>query len=150
MANPTMLAMIAGVILSFAGASEAPAASHEQKAGGLVLELNKLDSEATDNNACRVYMRVTEGYGEDVEQLDVYLVLFDTQDVVLRQYVVPLAPLSAQKTRVRLFDLPETKCGDIGSVLFNGIVACEPSTAAACMSRKIQLRSKVDNVKLFE
>ena len=136
--------LVAGGLFLSAGAQSA-VEQVDKVAPGLFLQLNKLEDR---DNACRVYLLVSERGGDDLQKLDADMVLLDKEGIIIKRYLVPLAPLKSQTTRVRLFDLPGSQCGDIRSILFNGVVACVPATAQACM--EVDLDSKADNVSLFE
>jgi hypothetical protein len=70
---------------------------------GVILELNKLEDVG---EACRIYLLVEEQSGVTFEKLDADFVLFDAYGIIIKRYLVPLAPIAGGQSRVRLFDLP--------------------------------------------
>ena len=55
----------------------------------------------------------------------------------MRRLAVEAAPLRPAKTTVKVFDIAETTCGAIGSILVNDIIHCRnPSgDVAGCIDR---------------
>ena len=63
--------------------------------------------------------------------------LFDTDGVIARRLAVEAAPLRAQKTSVKLFDLDALPCDRVGTVLLNDILTCDTAAGPVenCVSR---------------
>ena len=89
--------------------------------GELSVELNRMD--ATDGG-CSVYFVLENGTGRSFEDLSLDLVMFDTDGVVASRLAVQFAPLSSGKTALRVFDVPDLACGDMGRMLLNDAVGC--------------------------
>ena len=55
----------------------------------------------------------------------------------MRRLAVDLAPLRATKTTVKVFDISETACGAIGSILVNDVIHCRDASGdiAGCVDR---------------
>lgn len=87
---------------------------------GVALELNKLEPQGP---ACRVYLLAEPS--EDYQSLKLDLVLFGVDGVIARRLAVEAGPLTAGKRSVKLFDLQETGCETIGSILINDVMTCE-------------------------
>ncbi|CUH78423.1 hypothetical protein TRM7557_01873 [Tritonibacter multivorans] len=97
--------------------SATTAATEEQFAH---ISLNSTEPQA---EACRLVL--TAKAPEDIKSLVVETVLFDRSDRVMLLTLFDFAALPAGKLRVRQFDIPNTRCGDVSRVLFNGIDSCE-------------------------
>jgi hypothetical protein len=88
---------------------------------GLRVELNKLE---TLENACRIYLVVDNAAPSSLAALELDLVLFGRDGVILRRLAVDLAPLRAEKRSVKLFDVGDLACAELGSLLVNDITTC--------------------------
>lgn len=85
------------------------------------IELNRL--EALDK-ACRVYLVLANAGADSFDTFKLDLVLFDTDGVIARRLAVEAAPLRAEKTSVKLFDLDGLACDRVGTVLVNDVLVC--------------------------
>jgi hypothetical protein len=88
------------------------------------LELNKLEPTGQNHSTCRVYFVVTNPESEPAIQFQLDLILFGKDGVIARRIALELAPLPPHKTAVRLFDVPNLQCDDIGQILVNDVLAC--------------------------
>jgi hypothetical protein len=88
------------------------------------LELNKLEPTGQNHSTCRVYFVVTNPESEPATQFQLDLILFGKDGVIARRIALELAPLPPHKTAVRLFDVPNLQCDDIGQILVNDVLAC--------------------------
>ncbi|WP_424812951.1 Tat pathway signal protein [Roseococcus sp. YIM B11640] len=110
----------------------------------LRIELNRLEPR---DNACRVWMVLNNSGGEALDPLRLDLVLFGKDGVVSRRLAVD-APVPANRTVVRLFDVAGQSCDGLGSVLLNDVLACgsqEADARNACVAR-LTLASRVSGV----
>lgn len=90
--------------------------------GAIAIELNKLE---TQGSQCRAYFVITNKNGANYEELKLDLVLFKPDGVIGRRFAVDLAPLKSNKKTVKLFELAETACDDVGSLLINEVMGCK-------------------------
>jgi len=107
----------------------------------ITLQLNKLAPFA-EGTGCVAYFVVSNPGAQVISDLDLDLVLFNTEGIIARRMSVQFGPLPAEKTEVRLFDLAGTPCNSIGHILLNDVLSCEVGTAAeagdpraACLAR---------------
>ena len=100
----------------------------------ITVELNKLE---TIDTGCRIYVVVNNETDTEFETLKLDLVLFRTDDIVDQRFFVDLAPLRKQKRIVKLFELGNVKCDEIGSFLVNDVVECRSGSDVVenCLSR---------------
>jgi hypothetical protein len=90
-------------------------------AGGVAIELNKLESQ---KDSCRAYIVVTNTSATAYQVLKLDLVLFQPDGVIGRRFALDLGPLKAQKRSVKLFDI-DTPCDQVGSFLINDVLECD-------------------------
>ena len=126
---------------SSAKASEGDKSETDQ-AGQLGIELNKLEQV---EGICRVYFVFENATDHKLETLQLELVLFDTKGFVKRRLTLDAAPIAQDKTSVKLFDLPETQCTDVGRILINDVVnIAGPDGALPKDVSQLDLSSKLD------
>jgi hypothetical protein len=113
----------------------------------ITVELNKLEPA---DQACRLFLLLQNHSDQIYDALTLELVSFDKDGLIGQRLAVDLAPVRAQKTSVRLFDLPDTSCDAIGRVLLNDVSACSVGGAVvdACLDR-LQVSSR-GPVSLFK
>lgn len=120
-----------GLAVTPAGAAS-PEPSLERPADKLGIELNKLEPSGA---ACRVNFVVRNATAAAYDELRLDLVVFGRDGVIARRLATNLAPLPAGKTSVKLFDLPDTDCASVGSVLLNDVLSCAGTGAPEdCLS----------------
>lgn len=88
----------------------------------LKLELNKLEPRT---NACRAYFVIENKSGAAYTGLKLDLVIFNGDGIVANRLAVETAPLPANKTRLKVFDIQGAGCSAISRVLLNDVLACE-------------------------
>jgi hypothetical protein len=100
--------------------------------GTLSVELNKLEPEA---HGCRAYFVVNNTSGTAYGVLKLDLVLFRPDGVIGRRFAIDLGPLKPDKRTVKLFDIDDTPCTQVGSVLLNDVLECkgESGPIADCL-----------------
>jgi hypothetical protein len=104
-------------------AQEPPGAPSPQ-APGIRVELNKLEAAGS---ACRGYFVITNGAPDSLKDLRLDVFLFDKAGIVLRRVGLTFADVRAERSKVVLFDIPDTACGDIGRLVVNDVLACNGS-----------------------
>lgn len=107
-------------------AQDKPAAESAPKEG-IDIELNKLEP---GNNGCRAFMVMHNGTNRSYSNLQLDLVVFDPKGIIVDQLAVDMAPLSAGKTMVKVFEIAGHDCGNFGRVLLNDVLTCKAGDAA--------------------
>jgi len=109
-----------------AKAAEAPA-----KIG---VELNRLEDQG---GSCRAYLVISNPGSAEYSGFALDLVVFDRGGTIMRRLAVDVAPVRPSKTSVKVFDIPETTCGAIGSILVNDVIHCRNASGdvAECIDR---------------
>lgn len=111
--------------------------------GNIAIELNKLEAHDQD---CRAYFVIDNKKDSTYDALKLDLVLFRPDGVIGQRFAVELAPLKAKKRTVKLFDVSNTSCDDVGSFLINDVMECTVSAGDAgdCL-QDISVSSRTDN-----
>ena len=88
------------------------------------IELNKFENQA---NACRAYMVFRNTTDQTFEAFKLDMVMFDQEGLINRRLALDVAPLRADKTSVKLFDIEGLPCDDINQILINDVIECAAS-----------------------
>lgn len=124
------------VALTTASIAGWPALAQDTKAEDekLSVELNKLEAEGS---GCRAYLVVKNESASEYKSFKLDLVLFQKDGVIGRRFAMDLAPLKPEKRTVKLFDLDNIGCKDIGSFLINDVLECKGGNGAIedCLGR---------------
>src|SRR5262249_61264875 len=120
--------ILAGVLLSWATteAGEAPTT--------IGVELNRLEDQGGN---CRAFIVVRNPGSTDYSGFALDLVIFDRGGTIMRRLAIDVAPVRPAKTSVKVFDIPETTCSAIGSILVNDVIHCRDASGdvAGCVDR---------------
>jgi hypothetical protein len=92
----------------------------------LAIELNKLEP---IQGGCRLYFLFQNRTPFSYSSLEFDLVLFAKNGVIATRTAVETAPLTAHKSHVKLFDLPDLDCTHIGRILLNEVSTCAINTS---------------------
>lgn len=111
-----------------------------QDTKALTLELNTLTQVDT---ACRVTFLARNQMGVEIGDVGVEVVLFDKEGRVSSILVLKTGRLTAGKTRVKQFPLPNVACDNVSSILVNDVTECsgEGLSAPTCLDA-LQVSSK--------
>jgi len=111
--------VIAWALLFIVLAATLPPAGAQS--GELHVELNRLEERG---DGCRVHLVLenTSPHAYTSYQLD--LVIFSSDGVISRRLALETAPLRANKTMVKEFELAGLSCKGVGRILLNDILAC--------------------------
>ena len=93
------------------------------ESGRLSIELNKVETSAS---GCQLHLVVTNGTTTPLKVFSADLAVFDTGGVLTLRSTISFGGLRANKTHIRSFMLPGAGCGDIGRLLLNDVVQCQP------------------------
>lgn len=114
-----------------------------QDAPAVTVELNKTD---TIGESCRLTFVLRNTHERAVDKMIAETVLFsDAQEVVLLT-LFDFGELPAGSARVRQFQVPDTSCDRLGTVLLNGVDTCAVDGAASDIcagSLSLSSRSKI-------
>lgn len=104
------------ILSGIAGASAATAAESVR------VELNKLEPQ---DGACRAYLVFENQTASNFSGLTLDLVMFDGEGVIAKRLAVDAAPLPADKTSVKLFDIDGLECANVNRILINDVLDCQ-------------------------
>ncbi|MEE8500504.1 MAG: hypothetical protein V3S27_08005, partial [Kiloniellales bacterium] len=90
-----MATLVAAIVLWSSGASA--------QSGQLVVELNKFE---TIENGCRTFFLFRNQTGMTFQGFEMSLAILDKQGVIDRLLTVDAAPLKAERTTLKLFEIP--------------------------------------------
>lgn len=88
------------------------------------VELNKL--EETDTGGCRAFFLFRNRTSDTYEAFSLSVATLDTGGVIDRLLSIDAAPLPAERTTLKLFEIPDTQCTGISEILVHEIEACRP------------------------
>lgn len=142
-----------GLVATRAWAQSAAPAGDAKTAGeaaspGISLELNRLEPA---DKACRTYLLLKNASGESYGSLKLDLFVLDRGGVVAKRLAVEAGPLASRKTQIKTFDFADLACERIGTMLVNGVLACQVGGASRddCIDR-IALTSRDPSVALIK
>ena len=113
--------------------------------GAVSIELNKLEPQG---KTCRAYIVIQNKGTNNYQELKLDIVLFRPDGVIGKRFAVDLAPLKADKRTVKLFDIEDTACEDVGSFLINDVMECKADTGPLTDCLKELTVSSRTNVEL--
>ena len=130
--KPAILTLVLGLAV-------AATSARAEEPGKLLMDLNALEQVG---QSCRLVFVASNSTGAALDELSLETVLFNTAGTVDRFALFDFQSLPKGKTRVRQFDLPDIRCGDIGRVLINGAASCKGQAlkGTECMDQ-LELKS---------
>jgi hypothetical protein len=90
--------------------------------GSMSVQLNKVEPQG---QGCRTYFVITNKGAAAYEILKLDLIVFRPDGVIGRRFAADLGPIKPNKRTVKLFDLDDTSCDQIGSILINEVLDCK-------------------------
>jgi hypothetical protein len=134
-----------GILLAFAALTPSALAAPAAPADAIHLELNTAES---IGERCRLSFVIENKGAAALSSLKLDLVVFGRDGAIDRRLIAEMGPLRGAKTIVKTFEVDDP-CPAIGSLLVNGVAACVPGTADACLDR-LTLDSRLADVRLFK
>jgi len=107
-----------------------------------VVELN---TATAAQDACRLTFTVTAPTG--LSALETQTVLFDQKGGVRAFTLFDFGTVPEGGLRVRQFDVPQTRCDDVGMILFNSVETCTTAAGNACAD-VISFTSRMDTMEV--
>ncbi|MBB4284850.1 Tat pathway signal protein [Roseospira goensis] len=90
--------------------------------GRLLAELNKLEGVEA---GCRSFFLFRNDTDVTLAGFEMSLAVLDRDGVIDRLLTIDAAPLPSRRTTLKLFDIPDMPCADIGEVILHDIATCE-------------------------
>jgi hypothetical protein len=97
--------------------------------GRLAIEVNKF--EEIEGGGCRAFFLFQNGTATSFEGFEMSLAIFDKAGVIDRLLSIDAAPLPVARTTLKLFEVPQIACADIGQILLHDVPVCKPQNAEA-------------------
>lgn len=95
--------------------------------GKLTIEINKF--EEIEGGGCRAFFLFQNGTPTSFEGFEMSLAIFTKAGVIDRLLSIDAAPLPVARTMLKLFEIPQIACTDIGQVLLHDVPVCKPQNA---------------------
>ena len=111
-----------------------PAPGGAEPPSTIGVELNRLEDQGGN---CRAYLVISNPGSAEFSGFALDLVVFDRGGTIMRRLAVDVAPLRQAKTSVKVFEISETACSAIGSILVNDVIHCRDKSGdvAGCVDR---------------
>jgi hypothetical protein len=113
--------------------------------GSIAIELNKLEPQGRQ---CGAYFVINNANSTNYETFKLDLVLFRPDGVIGRRFAIDLAPIKSNKRTVKLFELADTACDEVGSFLINEVMECKGDSGPATDCLKDITLSSLTKVQL--
>jgi hypothetical protein len=97
--------------------------------GKLTIEINKF--EEIEGGGCRAFFLFQNSTTTSFEGFEMSLAIFNKAGVIDRLLSIDAAPLPVARTMLKLFEVPQIACTDIGQVLLHDVPVCKPQNAEA-------------------
>jgi hypothetical protein len=141
------MANFAAISALLLAALAATIATANAQAESLHIELNRLEER---DDGCRVHLVVENPSKRAYSSYRLDLVIFASDGVIARRLALETAPLRANKTMVKEFELTGFACRGVGRVLLNDVSACasEIGEMDDCVTRtRVSSRASTSFVK---
>lgn len=122
------------LVLAMAGPTAASAQSAEH---GIVIELNKTEQH---EGACWLYMLFDNRADRRYDRMEVDLVLFDSDGIVIRRQPV-LAPLAPGHMSLKVYNLDGLQCASVDRILINDVTCDGGDEDGSCLGM-VEVRSR--------
>lgn len=119
---PRLAATLVAAILLFSSATLA-------ETGRLTIEVNKF--EEIEGGGCRAFFLFRNDTPTSFEGFEMSLAIFDKSGVIDRLLSIDAAPLPVARTTLKLFEIPQIACANIGQILLHDVPICKPQNAEA-------------------
>ena len=96
-----------------------PMPAKAQGAGGISVELNKLEPK---DSACLAYLVFKNDTETSFEAFTLDLYIFGTDGTIAKRLAINGAPLPAGKTKVSSFSIKDLACETMGNILINDVI----------------------------
>jgi hypothetical protein len=127
--------LFAALILSFA----ATLAQAQQTTPSIGMELNRVEDAG---QSCRIYLVLDNATETTFTSFLVDLVVFDVEGIIQRRVAFESAPLPAQRTRVKQFDLERITCAQVARIHFNDVAECRDQAGKRDCAALVKLSNR--------
>ena len=85
------------------------------------VELNKLEG---FEGGCRSYFLFRNRTALTLSEFEMSLAILDGRGVIDRLLTIDAAPLPAERTTLKIFEIPDIGCDNVGELILHDIAAC--------------------------
>ena len=117
--------MAISLAVTLSAGAVAPVVAQEAQ---LTVELNKFES--IDAGGCRAFFLFRNQTKLTLEGFEMSLAILDGDGVIDRLLTIDAAPISAARTTLKLFEIPEIACDGISEILLHELASCRPQNEA--------------------
>ena len=89
------------------------------------IELNKLEAKGSN---CRAFFLINNKTDRAFDKLQMEFYVFRPDGVIDQSFAADLAPLKAKKLTVKRFDISNTSCDEVSTILINDVAKCQAGT----------------------
>ncbi|MDJ0513470.1 MAG: hypothetical protein QNJ62_08515 [Methyloceanibacter sp.] len=93
--------------------------------GAVSIELNKLEAKGPN---CRAFFLINNKTDRAFDKLQMEFYVFRPDGIIDQSFAADLAPLKAKKLTVKRFDISNTSCDKVSSILINDVAKCQAGT----------------------
>jgi len=110
--------------------------------GTVSIELNKLEAKGSN---CRAFFLINNKTDRAFDKLQMEFYVFRPDGIIDQSFAADLAPLKAKKLTVKRFDISNTSCDNVSSILINDVAKCQAGTEelSDCLEN-VTVSSKAD------
>lgn len=90
----------------------------------LTIELNKFDT--SENGSCRAFFLFRNATAKSFSGFEMSLAVFDQNGVIDQLLSIDAAPLTAARTTLKIFEVPDIACDAISEILLHDMPICQP------------------------
>ena len=96
--------------------------------GGLTVELNKL---APSETSCEAFFLFRNPTSAHLEGFELSLAVLDQSGVIDSLLTIDAAPIPAERTSLKLFEIPVASCDAISEIILHDIPVCDVANQGA-------------------
>lgn len=119
-----LMMAVAAMAAGPAGAQGSGSSSPETGAEGDAVVLAELNKVETVESGCRSFFLFRNGTDTTLTGFEMSLAVLDRTGIIDRLLTIDAAPLPSRRTTLKLFDIPEMTCEDIGELILHDIATC--------------------------
>jgi hypothetical protein len=124
---PAVVALVSALAMMgpTANAQDSAGGQAREEASSVLAELNKVE---TVEAGCRSFFLFRNGTDTTLTGFEMSLAVLDRDGIIDRLLTIDAAPLPARRTTLKLFDIPDMACEDVGELILHDIATCADDT----------------------
>jgi hypothetical protein len=109
------------VMMGLSAQTQAQTGADDPAGATVLAELNKVE---TVEEGCRSFFLFRNGTDTTLTGFEMSLAVLDRDGIIDRLLTINAAPLPARRTTLKLFDIPDMACEDVGELILHDIATC--------------------------